>query len=69
MSSRQAPNATIKCVECGLRLPIRFPKTDEKHRTYGCAFCGAIHAGIVDETASAEVRQNIKEIDSDLDRS
>jgi len=65
MSSSHEPNAPIQCVECGLLLPIRRPKPDENHRTFGCTFCGAIYAGIPDETANADERLNAREIDLD----
>ncbi len=65
MSSSHVPNEPIACVECGLRLPIRQPQVDEQHRTFRCAFCGAVYAGIPVETPNAEDRFNIREINLD----
>lgn len=46
------------CVECGLQLPLRWPKAGESPATWACNFCGARYEGLLDDTFPEDARAN-----------
>lgn len=46
------------CAECGLPLPLRWPRDEDAANSWECAGCGAVYAAVFDHGAPAKVQLN-----------
>lgn len=48
-----------KCLECGLRLPLRRPRQDEQATSWACSHCGARYRAVFDADLPPDVLRNV----------
>ena len=48
------------CGECGLTLPLRWPKPGEQASSWVCAFCGSCYRAVRDDTVPEDVLRNAR---------
>lgn len=49
-----------KCVECGLRLPLRHPQEDAQAASWVCSNCGARYRAVFDKEVPPDVLRNVR---------
>ncbi len=53
-----------ECVDCGLPLPLRRPRSDETGSGWECAGCGSRYLAVFDEDSASDVFANVRPAES-----
>ena len=47
------------CPDCGFQIPVRLPREEEQSHSWECTNCGAVTAGVFDDTARQSILTHV----------